>query len=102
MSSSDSYGRQLDSTGAGIPSLPKIHIVDRSERSDADVNYTFIGIGIERDGVDMVSNYGNMSSAIGPYASKERPLQDVDCIQDGPVTVNIYNTNTGDRKQVSI
>jgi 2-methylaconitate cis-trans-isomerase PrpF len=39
-------------TGAGIPSLPKIRIVDRSERSDADVNYTFIGIGIQRDEVD--------------------------------------------------
>lgn len=68
MGSSDSYGSQPDGTGAGIPSLPKIRIVDRSERSDADVNYTFIGIGIERDEVDMVSNCGNISSVIGPYA----------------------------------
>ena len=52
MSSSDSYDRQLDGTGAGIPSLPKIRIVDRSKRSDADVNYTLIGIGIQRDEVD--------------------------------------------------
>jgi hypothetical protein len=52
MGSSDSYDRELDGTGAGIPSLPKIRIVDRSERSDADVNYDFIGIGIQRDEVD--------------------------------------------------
>lgn len=77
MGSSDSYGSQPDGTGAGIPSLPKIRIVDRSERSDADVNYTFIGIGIERDEVDMVSNCGNINSAIESYA------------------FNIYNTNTG-------
>ena len=42
-----------------------------------------------------------MSSAIGPCAFKERLLQDVDYTQDGPVTVNIYNTNTG-KEQVSI
>ena len=51
MGSSDSYDRQLDGMGAGMSSLTKICIVDRSERSDVDVNYTFIGIGIERDEV---------------------------------------------------
>jgi len=71
MGSSDSYGRQLDGMDAGISSLSKICIVDRSERSDADVNYTFIGIGIERDEVDMAGNCGNTSSAIEPYLQRK-------------------------------
>lgn len=78
LGSPDSYDRQLDGIGASISSLSKICLVDRSERLDADVNYTFIGIGVERDEVDMASNCGNMSSTIGPYAFDERLLQDVD------------------------
>ena len=66
LGSPDSYGRQLDGMGASISSLSKICLVDRSERPDADVNHTFIGIGVERDEFDMASNCGNMSSAIGP------------------------------------
>ncbi|OCL03179.1 DUF453-domain-containing protein [Glonium stellatum] len=95
MGSPDPYGRQLNGMGAGISSLSKICIVDRSERSGVDVDYTFVGIGIERDEVDMAGNCGNMIAAIGPYAFNERLLQDVDYGQDGPVTVNIFNTNTG-------
>lgn len=95
MGSPDPYGRQLDGLGAGVSSLSKICLVAPSERQDANVDYTFVGIGIERDEVDTGGNCGNMSAAIGPYAFNERLLGDVDYVTDGTKSVRIHNTNTG-------
>ena len=97
LGSPDPYGRQLDGLGVGISSLSKICVVASSERPDADVDYTFFGIGIDDEEVDSAGNCGNMSSAIGPYAFDhglvknsrkhgEKGRQQV---------VRIYNTNTG-------
>ncbi|KAJ9649252.1 hypothetical protein H2201_004259 [Coniosporium apollinis] len=95
MGSPDPYSRQLDGLGAGVSSLSKICLVSRSERQDVDVNYTFVGIGIEQDEVDTAGNCGNMSAAIGPYAFNERLLGDIDYDTEGTKSVRIHNTNTG-------
>jgi 2-methylaconitate cis-trans-isomerase PrpF len=81
--------------GAGVSSLSKICLVEPSENADADVDYTFVGIGIERDEVDFAGNCGNMSAAIGPYAFNERLLGDKYYDAEEEVTVRILNTNTG-------
>jgi 2-methylaconitate cis-trans-isomerase PrpF len=68
-------------------------------RSDAvdgvDIDYTFVGLGIESDEVDVAGNCGNMSSAIGPYAYNAGLLPPRIYAQgNGQVTVAIRNTNT--------
>jgi len=95
MGSPDPNGRQLDGFGAGVSSLSKICIVAPSERDDADVDYTFVGIGIENDEVDIAGNCGNMSSAIGPYAFNQRLLGGTNYTSAETATVRIHNTNTG-------
>ncbi|KAH7392716.1 PrpF protein-domain-containing protein [Pyrenochaeta sp. MPI-SDFR-AT-0127] len=61
-----------------------------------DIDYTFVGLGIENDEVDIAGNCGNMSSAIGPYAYNAGLLSPQLYDQgDGEVTVRIRNTNTG-------
>ncbi|KAF2190785.1 DUF453-domain-containing protein [Zopfia rhizophila CBS 207.26] len=96
MGSPDPYGRQLDGMGAGISSLSKICLVQRSKTPVSHVDYTFVGLGIEKDEVDMAGNCGNMSSAIGPYAYNAGLLDREQYEKgDGPVTVDILNTNTG-------
>ncbi|KAI4632460.1 uncharacterized protein J4E87_001933 [Alternaria ethzedia] len=61
-----------------------------------DIDYTFVGLGIEDDEVDVAGNCGNMSSAIGPYAYNAGLLPSRVYAQgDGEVTVKIRNTNTG-------
>ncbi|KAA8618972.1 PrpF domain containing protein [Pyrenophora tritici-repentis] len=61
-----------------------------------DIDYTFVGLGIENDEVDVAGNCGNMSSAIGPYAYNAGLLPaSVYAKADGEVTVKIRNTNTG-------
>ncbi|KAF1941996.1 DUF453-domain-containing protein, partial [Clathrospora elynae] len=95
--------------GAGISSLSKICLVEpygkrnaqeEAEKSgdeqERDIDYTFVGLGIENDEVDVAGNCGNISSAIGPYAYNAGLLPPgVYAENDGEVTVKIRNTNTG-------
>lgn len=102
MGSRDPYGRQLDGMGAGISSLSKICLVEpyganeNRDQEEIDVDYTFVGLGIENDEVDVAGNCGNMSSAIGPFAYNAGILPPHTYAKgDGDVTVQIRNTNTG-------
>jgi 2-methylaconitate cis-trans-isomerase PrpF len=90
MGSPDPNGRQLNGMGGGISSLSKICILSRSERDDADIDYTFAQIQIREAAVDYRGNCGNMSSAVGPFAVDEglvRPNGET-------AAVRIFNTNT--------
>ncbi|KAJ5493256.1 hypothetical protein N7539_002002 [Penicillium diatomitis] len=96
--SPDPYGRQLDGLGGGISSLSKICVVGKSTHPDADVDYTFVSLGIKDKDVDYSSNCGNMISAVGPFAVDSElipvPLSEVG-ETDETVLVRIHNTNTG-------
>ncbi|KAF2024365.1 DUF453-domain-containing protein [Setomelanomma holmii] len=85
--------------GAGISSLSKICLVEpysEMKKQELDIDYSFVGLGIESDEVDVAGNCGNMSSAIGPYAYNAGLLSpEVYAQGDGQVTVKIRNTNTG-------
>ncbi|KAF1811205.1 DUF453-domain-containing protein [Eremomyces bilateralis CBS 781.70] len=98
MGSPDPNGRQLNGMGAGVSSLSKVCIVAKSAREGVDVDYTFVGIGIEGTETDVAGNCGNMSAAVGPYAFDHRLLgleENVYLERKGEVVVRIYNTNTG-------
>lgn len=90
--SPDPHGRQLDGMGGGISSLSKVCIVGPSEHSDADVDYTFVALGVKDSSVDYSSNCGNMSSAVGPYAVDSKMVTPT--LKDDLATVRIRNTNT--------
>ncbi|KAF5582957.1 DUF453 domain-containing protein [Fusarium pseudocircinatum] len=92
--SPDPYGRQLDGMGGGISSLSKVCIVGPSTHPEADVNYTFVSIGIKNGKIDYSSNCGNMSAAVGPYAV-DFGLVSVPGGSHEQYTVRIHNTNTG-------
>lgn len=96
MGSPDPFGRQLNGMGGGVSSLSKICIVEPSKRGDADVDYTFIQLGIKEGDLDMAGNCGNMSSSIGPFAFNEGLVQPEIQSENGSLTttVRIFNTNT--------
>ncbi|KAJ5155448.1 hypothetical protein N7492_008251 [Penicillium capsulatum] len=91
--SPDPYGRQLDGLGGGISSLSKVCVVGPSTHRDADIDYTFVSLGIKNTNVDYSSNCGNMISAVGPFAVDSRlfPVRDA----SASASVRIHNTNTG-------
>ena len=91
LGSPDPYGRQLDGMGGGISSLSKVCIVGPPSRPEADVDYAFGQVAVDRPRIDWSSNCGNMSSAIGPFAVDEGLVEAA-----GPESVVvIHNTNTG-------
>ena len=92
--SPDPYGRQLDGMGGGISSLSKVCVVGKPTHPDADVDYTFIALGVNNTEVDYSSNCGNMVSAVGPYAV-DAGLFPADHAGSNLVSIRILNTNTG-------
>ena len=114
MGSPDSYGRQLNGLGGGISSLSKAIIYQRPvDDPDADIQYTFIQIGVDDGKLDMTGNCGNLTSVIGPLALNEKLFRPSDDRFDHsravqlvlgasglpkvsvPVTLKLRNTNTG-------
>ncbi|GMG50824.1 unnamed protein product [Aspergillus oryzae var. brunneus] len=91
--SPDPYGRQLDGLGGGISSLSKICIVGKSQHPEADVDYTFVSLGVKTPDVDYSSNCGNMISAVGPFAVDSKLVQVSSNATDA--SIRIHNTNTG-------
>ncbi|KAG2419103.1 hypothetical protein HFD88_002207 [Aspergillus terreus] len=92
--SPDPNGRQLDGLGGGISSLSKICVVGPSTRPDADIDYTFVAMGVKDSQVDYSSNCGNMISAVGPFAVDSQ-LVPVEPDGHAEADLRIHNTNTG-------
>lgn len=82
--------RQINGLGGADSLTSKMAIIGRSNRPDADVDYTFGQVSISTPLVDYKGNCGNISSAVGPFAVDEGLVKAVE-----PVTeVRIFNTNT--------
>jgi hypothetical protein len=89
--SPDPYGRQLDGMGGGISSLSKAVIIGPPTHPDADIDYTFAQVAVDRPVVDWGSNCGNLSGAVGPFAVDEGLVA---APRDGEAFVRIHQTNT--------
>ena len=92
LGSPDPYGRQLDGMGGGFTSVSKVCVIGPPTRPDADIDYTFAQIPVKEQRVEYVTNCGNMSSAMGPFAVDEGLVQTSDA--NGEALVRIHNTNT--------
>lgn len=90
LGSPDPYQRQLNGLGGGLSSLSKAAIISPSSREDADIDYTFAQVAVDKPIVDYSANCGNLSSAVGPFAIDEGLLK----TKDGEAQVRVFNTNT--------
>jgi 2-methylaconitate isomerase len=90
MGTPDPNGRQLNGMGGGISSLSKVCVVGKPSRPDADIDYTFAQIGVQKATVGYGANCGNMSAAMGPFAVDEGIVK----VDGDKAMVRIHNTNT--------
>lgn len=90
LGSPDPYQRQLDGMGGGISSLSKAVIIGPPTHPEADVDYGFAQVAVDRPLVDWSSNCGNLSSAVGPFAVDERLVR----ASDGEALIRIHQVNT--------
>ncbi|MBQ6481524.1 MAG: PrpF protein [Anaerolineaceae bacterium] len=82
--------KQIDGLGGSQSVTSKVAIIKKSDREDADIDYTFAQVSVDKPLVSYKGNCGNISSGVGPFAI-EKGL--VEC-RDGVTPVRIYNTNT--------
>ncbi len=83
--------KQIDGLGGSQSVTSKVAIVRRSERPDADVDYTFAQVSVDKPLVSYKGNCGNISSGVGPFAVEKGLVG----AKDGTTSVRIFNTNTG-------
>ena len=88
--SPDTNQRQLNGMGGGVSSVSKCVIISPSERDDADIDYNFIQIAIDKPFAEWNNNCGNLSGAVGPYAVQEGIIK----AKEGENLVRIYQVNT--------
>lgn len=83
--------RQIDGLGGADPLTSKLAIIGPATRPDADIDYTFAQVSIDRPFVDYNGNCGNISAGVGPFAINEGMVT----VTEPVTTVRIHNTNTG-------
>jgi 4-oxalomesaconate tautomerase len=83
--------RQIDGMGGAHPLTSKVAVVSASDDPDADVDYLFLQVVVDRATVSSSQTCGNMLAAVGPFAV-ERGL-----VPAGPATtdVRVRLVNTG-------
>ncbi|WP_189326391.1 4-oxalomesaconate tautomerase [Streptomyces flaveus] len=84
--------RQIDGLGGAHPLTSKVAVVSASAGPEADVDYLFLQVGVERGEVSDRQNCGNLLVGVGPFAV-ERGLV---APTDGETSVRIRMLNTGD------
>ena len=82
--------KQIDGLGGSYSVTSKVAIIKKSENPEADVDYTFAQVSIDKPLVSYKGNCGNISSGVGPFAIEKGLVK----ANDGTTTVRIFNTNT--------
>ncbi len=82
--------RQIDGMGGAHPLTSKVAIVSPSSRDDADVDYLFLQVVVDKAEVSDSQNCGNLLAGIGPFAIEQGLVK-----ATGEVTsVRIHMINT--------
>lgn len=82
--------RQIDGLGGANSLTSKVCIIGPSERDDADVDYTFGQVSVDKSIIDWRGNCGNLTAGVGVFAVAQNLLK----VHEPETTVRIYNTNT--------
>lgn len=84
--------RQIDGVGGAHPLTSKIAIIGPSTRADADVDYLFLQVVVEKAEVSDSQNCGNILAGVGPWAI-ERGLVSITGAET-PVRIHMVNTGS--------
>ncbi|MEK9763310.1 MAG: 4-oxalomesaconate tautomerase, partial [Deltaproteobacteria bacterium] len=82
--------RQIDGVGGAHPLTSKVGVISKSTRPDADVDYLFLQVVVDKAEVSDSQNCGNILAAVGPFALEKGLLE-----PKGDLTeVRIHMVNT--------
>lgn len=87
------HALQIDGIGGGNSLTSKVAIIGAASQRDADVDYLFAQVSVDKAAVDTGPNCGNMLCAVAPFAIEAGLVK----AQKGETLVRIFNRNTGGR-----
>ncbi|EGZ51223.1 2-methylaconitate cis-trans isomerase PrpF [Neisseria wadsworthii] len=93
LGSPDPYGKQIDGLGNASSSTSKAVILDKSSRTDHDVDYLFGQVSIDKPFVDWSGNCGNLTAAVGAFAISNGLVDPAKIPENGICTVRIWQKN---------
>jgi 4-oxalomesaconate tautomerase len=82
--------RQIDGVGGAHPLTSKVAVIGRSTRADADVDYLFLQVVVDKAEVSDSQNCGNLLAGVGPWAIEHGYVP----ARDGVTPVRIHMVNT--------
>ena len=83
--------RQIDGVGGAHPLTSKVAIIGPSRRPDADVDYLFLQVVVDKAEVSDSQNCGNILAGVGPWAIEHGLVP----ITGASTPVRIHMLNTG-------
>jgi len=83
--------RQIDGLGGAHPLTSKVALISAATRHDADVDYLFLQVGVDKAEVSAAQNCGNILAGVGPWAIEQGYV----AASDGVTSVRIHMVNTG-------
>jgi 4-oxalomesaconate tautomerase len=83
--------RQIDGVGGAHPLTSKVAIIGPATRADADVDYLFLQVVVDKAEVSDSQNCGNILAGVGPWAIEQGLVR----IAGGVTPVRIHMLNTG-------
>jgi 4-oxalomesaconate tautomerase len=84
--------RQIDGLGGAHPLTSKVAVVSASADPEADVDYLFLQVGVNKPEVSGRQNCGNLLAGVGPFAVERGLVR----ARDGKTSVRIRMLNSGD------
>ena len=82
--------RQIDGVGGAHPLTSKVGVISKSTRPDADVDYLFLQVAVDKAEVSDSQNCGNILAAVGPFAIEKGLLEP----KGDLIKVRIHMVNT--------
>jgi 4-oxalomesaconate tautomerase len=89
---------QIDGIGGADPLTSKVAILASPSRGDADVDYLFLQVAVDRPSVLDTQGCGNILAGVGPAAIEMGLV----AAQDGETPVRIHMRNTGEVAQALV
>ena len=83
--------RQIDGLGGGHPLTSKVAIVSLSDRDDADVDYLFLQVMVDKAEVSDAQNCGNILAGVAPFAIDQGLVPANEDVTD--VRIHMLNTS---------
>ena len=83
--------RQIDGVGGAHPLTSKVAVISPSQRGDADVDYLFLQVVVDKAQVSDAQNCGNILAGVGPWAIENGLVR----IAGDTTAVRIHMVNTG-------